>query len=117
MVDTAGADVVYPLAVGNAKSLPQAIINATYGEPLNVGISFYPVQAAHLLLPQRIRGRHPTLVPIAIDQDHHVRICRAIATQRRYLVDKPGALLSKFLLSLEGPAKMSSSGDAPSIKL
>jgi tryptophanyl-tRNA synthetase len=118
IIDTADADVVYPLATAFAKEVTQATIDATYGAPANIGISFYPaVQAAHLLLPQLVDGRHPTLVPIAIDQDPHIRVCRDIANKQRYDVDKPGALLSKFLPSLGGPGKMSSSDDAPSILL
>lgn len=118
IVDTADADVVYPLATAFAKEVTQATVDATYGAPPNIGISFYPaVQAAHLLLPQLVDGRHPTLVPIAVDQDPHIRVCRDIASKRRYNVNKPGALLSKFLPSLGGPGKMSSSDDAPSILL
>lgn len=118
IVDTADADLIYPISVGLAKSVTQATVEATYGVPENIGISFYPaVQASHLLLPQLVEGRHPTLVPIAVDQDPHVRICRDIAAKRRFPVDKPGALLSKFLPSLEGPGKMSSSADAPSLLL
>ncbi len=94
---------------------------AAYGQPKNIGHAFYPaVQAAHLLLPQLVEGRHPTLVPIGVDQDPHVRVCRDIAAKRRYDVDKPGALLSKFLPSLDGPGKMSSSsnsGTTPTIYL
>ncbi|AGB39037.1 tryptophan--tRNA ligase [Natronococcus occultus] len=118
IVDTADADVVYPLATAFAKEVTQSTVDATYGEPENIGLSFYPaVQATHLLLPQLVEGRHPTLVPIAVDQDPHVRVCRDIAAKQRYDVAKPGALLSKFLPSLEGPGKMSSSDDAPSILL
>jgi tryptophanyl-tRNA synthetase len=118
VVDTADADVVYPVAAALSKHLTPATVEATYGEPPNVGLGFYPaVQAAHLLLPQLVDGRHPTLVPIAVDQDPHVRVCRDVAGKARYDVDKPGALLSKFLPSLEGPGKMSSSDDAPSIRL
>lgn len=118
IVDTADADVVYPLATVFARDVTRSTVDATYGKPENVGLSFYPaVQATHLLLPQLVEGRHPTLVPIAVDQDPHIRICRDIAAKRRYDVDKPGALLSKFLPSLEGPGKMSSSDDAPSIRL
>lgn len=118
IVDTADADVVYPLATAFAKEVTQSTVDATYGEPENIGLSFYPaVQATHLLLPQLVEGRHPTLVPIAVDQDPHVRVCRDIAAKQRYGVDKSGALLSKFLPSLEGPGKMSSSDDAPSILL
>jgi len=118
IVDTADADVVYPLATAFAKEVTQPTVDATYGGAENIGLSFYPaVQATHLLLPQLVEGRHPTLVPIAVDQDPHVRVCRDIAAKQRYDVAKPGALLSKFLPSLEGPGKMSSSDDAPSILL
>ncbi|MFC6961604.1 tryptophan--tRNA ligase [Halocatena marina] len=118
VVDTADADVIYPLAVAFAREITQSTVDATYGDPENVGLSFYPaVQATHLLLPQLVRGRHPTLVPIGIDQDPHVRVCRDVAAKQRYDVDKPGALLSKFLPSLGGPGKMSSSDEAPSILL
>lgn len=109
---------MYPLATAFAKEVTQSTVDATYGEPENIGLSFYPaVQATHLLLPQLVEGRHPTLVPIAVDQDPHVRLCRDIAAKHRYDIDKPGALLSKFLPSLEGPGKMSSSDEAPSILL
>jgi tryptophanyl-tRNA synthetase len=118
VVDTADADVVYPVATALAREVTQSTVDATYGAPENVGLSFYPaVQATHLLLPQLVEGRHPTLVPVAVDQDPHVRVCRDVAAKRRYDVDKPGALLSKFLPSLEAPGKMSSSGDAPGILL
>ena len=118
VIDTADADVVYPIAIAFAKTLTQSTIDATYGDPQNVGLSFYPaVQTAHLLLPQLVDGRQPTLVPIAIDQDPHVRVCRDVAGKRRYDVEKPGALLSKFLPRLDGPGKMSSSDDGASILL
>ena len=118
VVDTADADVVYPVAAALAKHLTPATVEATYGEQPNVGLSFYPaIQAAHLLLPQLVDGRHPTLVPIAVDQDPHVRICRDVAGKERYDVEKPGTLLSKFLPGLTGPGKMSTSGDEPSIDL
>ena len=118
VVDTSDADVIYPIATALAKEVTQATVEATYGEPENIGHSFYPaVQAAHLLLPQLVEGRHPTLVPIAVDQDPHIRVCRDIAAKERYDVEKPGALLSKFLPTLDGPGKMSTSGDTPSIQL
>ncbi|PCR91785.1 tryptophan--tRNA ligase [Natrinema ejinorense] len=118
VVDTADADVIYPIAVRLAKHLTPATVEAVYGEQDTVGLQFYPaVQATHLLLPQLVDGRQPTLVPIAVDQDPHVRVCRDIAAKEALPVDKPGALLGRFLPSLEGPGKMSSSGDAPSIEL
>ena len=118
VIDTADADAVYPIAATFAKDLTQSTIEAVYGDPPNAGVSFYPaVQATHLLLPQLIEGRHPTLVPIAVDQDPHVRVTRDVAAKERYPVDKPGALLSKFLPSLTGPGKMSAAGEEPSLDL
>lgn len=117
VVDTADANVVYPLATAFAKDVTHSTLTSVYGEPETIGHGFYPaVQAAHLLLPQLVHGPHPTLVPIAVDQDPHVRVCRDIAAKQRYDVDKPGALLMKFLPGLSGPGKMSSSS-GPSIDL
>ena len=117
VIDTADADVIYPIAVRLAKGLTPATIDAVYGEGPNVGLSFYPaVQATHLLLPQLVAGRQPTLIPIAIDQDPHVRVCRDLAGKEELPVEKPGALLGRFLPSLDGPGKMSSSeraGESP----
>jgi tryptophanyl-tRNA synthetase len=119
VVDTEDADVVYPLAAEFAKELTPAAMEATYGTPPNVGLGFYPaVQATHLLLPQLVHGPHPTLVPIAVDQDPHVRVCRDIAAKQRHDVTKPAALLSKFLPRLGGGGgKMSTSDEAPGILL
>jgi tryptophanyl-tRNA synthetase len=118
VVDTADADVVYPLATALAKDVTPATYEAVYGEAGNVGASFYPaVQAAHLLLPQFVDGPHPTTVPIAVDQDPHVRLARDLAAKERFPVTKPGAVLAKFLPALTGPGKMSSSDGAPRIDL
>ena len=118
VIDTFDADVLYPQAVRTADAITQSTVDATYGDPETIGLSFYPaVQAVHLLLPQLLHGPHPTLVPIAVDQDPHVRVCRDVAAKERFDVEKPGALLGKFLPSLSGPGKMSSSGDDPTIDL
>ncbi|UTF54502.1 tryptophan--tRNA ligase [Natronosalvus rutilus] len=118
VIDTADADVVYPIAVRLSKHLTPATVEAVYGEQDTVGLQFYPaVQATHLLLPQLVSGRQPTLVPIAVDQDPHVRVCRDVAAREALPVEKPGALLGRFLPGLEGPGKMSSSGAAPLIEL
>jgi tryptophanyl-tRNA synthetase len=118
VVDTADADVVYPVASALAADVTPATVRATYGDPANVGAAFYPaVQAAHLLLPQLVAGEHPTLVPVAADQDPHIRVCRDLAAKECYPVTKPAALLSTFLPGLGEPGKMSSSDDAPSVLL
>ncbi len=118
IIDTADADIIYPLSMTFATELTQATIESTYGEPSNIGMSFYPaVQITHLLLPQLVYGSHPSLVPIAIDQDPHLRLSRDVAAKSKYDIKKPSTLLSKFLPNLNGPGKMSSSGSNPSILL
>jgi tryptophanyl-tRNA synthetase len=117
VVDTREADVVYPLATAFAADVTGSTLESVYGDPANIGQAFYPaVQAAHLLLPQLVHGEHETLVPIAVDQDPHVRVSRDVAAKARYPVGKPGALLMQFLPSLAGPGKMSSS-EGVSIRL
>jgi len=117
VVDTKDADVVYPLATAFGKEVTHSTLENVYGTPENVGQAFYPaVQTAHLLLPQLVHGEHETLVPIAVDQDPHVRVSRDVAAKARYPVRKPGALLMQFLPSLGGPGKMSSS-EGVSIRL
>lgn len=119
VTDTADADVIYPWAAKFAKRYTQSTVNATYGDPDNVGLSFYPaVQATHLLLPQLVHGRHRTIVPIAVDQDPHIRLCRDVAAKEDYDVYKPSALLSRFFPQLKGDGgKMSSSDQQPTIYL
>jgi tryptophanyl-tRNA synthetase len=119
VVDTADSDVIYPWAAKFAKRYTQSTVDATYGDPENIGLSFYPaVQATHLLLPQLIHGRHRTMVPIAVDQDPHIRLCRDVAAKEDYDVYKPSAMLSRFFPQLKGEGgKMSSSDDAPTIFL
>ena len=76
----------------------------------NIGWTFYPaVQAAHILLPQFIEGKHRTLVPIGIDQDPFIRLTRDIAEHSTLKFIKPSAIHSKFIPSLKGSVKMSSS--------
>lgn len=118
ILDFDDADVIYPVATRFADDITRATAQAVYGAQQNVGQQFYPaVQAAHLLLPQLIHGSHASVVPVAIDQDPHVRLTRDIAGKTRYDTTKPAALLSKFMPGLTDPYKMSSSGDEPSITL
>ena len=86
----------------------------------NLGWTFYPaVQAAHILLPQFIEGKHRTLVPVGIDQDPFIRLTRDISEHSTLKFIKPSAIHSKFIPSLKGSIKMSSSkgGDSNLIYL
>ena len=65
------------------------------------------MQAAHILFPQFNRGKHLSVVPVGIDQDPFIRLTRDIA--EHFGFEKPAALHAKFIPSLTGGAKMSSS--------
>lgn len=102
--------IIYSLAMLISKYVNYSTVRAVYGTKFkNIGWIFYPaMQAAHLLLPQVLLGKHYTVVPVAIDQDPHTRVCRDIA--ERFELYKPTTIISKFLPTLENPyGKMSSS--------
>ena len=105
---------IYRYAAQVAKRMTYSTAKAAFGlkPENNVGWSFYPaMQAAHILFPQFTRGKHISVVPVGIDQDPFIRLTRDIATHSDFNLDKPAALHAKFIPSLQGGAKMSSSGE------
>lgn len=105
---------IYKYAAQVAKRMTYSTAKAAFGlQPENnIGWSFYPaVQAAHILFPQFQRGKHISVVPVGIDQDPFIRLTRDIAEYPEFNFEKPAALHARFIPSLHGGAKMSSSGD------
>lgn len=103
---------IYKYAARIAKKITYSTAKAAFGlkPENNIGWSFYPaMQAAHILFPQFHRGKHISVVPIGIDQDPFIRLTRDIASNFDF--EKPAALHAKFVPSLSGDTKMSSSGD------
>jgi tryptophanyl-tRNA synthetase len=104
---------IYKYAALLAKKMTYSTAKAAFGltPEKNIGWTFYPaMQAAHILFPQFYREKHKVLVPIGIDQDPFIRLTRDLAENKDINLEKPAALHSKFLPSLYGEAKMSSSG-------
>lgn len=105
---------IYKYASKIAKKITYSTAKSTFGlkSENNIGWSFYPaIQVAHILFPQFIRGPHLSVVPVAIDQDPFIRLTRDIAENKEFNFKKPCALHAKFIPSLHGEAKMSSSGE------
>ena len=101
---------MYNYSAQIAKKITYSTAKAVFGlKPRdNIGWSFYPaMQAAHILFPQFYRGKHRVVVPVGIDQDPFIRITRDIADS--FGLEKPAALHAKFIPSLYGTVKMSSS--------
>ncbi len=106
---------IYKFAAMIAKRITYSTAKAAFGltPEKNIGWTFYPaMQAAHILFPQYHSGeKHISVVPVGIDQDPFIRLTRDIAVHKDLGYEKPAALHSKFIPSLDGGAKMSSSGE------
>jgi tryptophanyl-tRNA synthetase len=103
---------IYKYAAQIAKKITYSTAKAAFGlkPENNIGWSFYPaMQAAHILFPQFYKGKHISVVPVGIDQDPFIRLTRDIAEFKEFDFEKPAALHAKFVPSLQGSAKMSSS--------
>jgi len=105
---------IYKYAAQIAKRITYSTAKAAFGltPEKNIGWSFYPaMQAAHILFPQFHTKKHISVVPVGIDQDPFIRLTRDIATQKDINLEKPAALHARFIPSLQGGSKMSSSGE------
>ncbi|TFG11106.1 MAG: tryptophan--tRNA ligase [Promethearchaeota archaeon] len=98
--------------------LTQNMVNAIYGEkPFGLYLAAL-IQVGDIVLPQVMDGVQPTIVPVGIDQDPHIRLTRDL-TRRYYKEEKegetllreafflPGATYHKLLPGLDGSEKMS----------
>ncbi len=100
---------VYNIAVRAAKRITMSTVKASFGftNDMNIGIHFYPaMQIAHILYPT-VEFGYPVVVPVAIDQDVFIKLTRDVAEKMD--VEKPAALHSRFMKSLDGSTKMSAS--------
>ena len=103
---------IYRNAARIAKRINYSTAKAAFGlkNKNNIGWSFYPaMQAAHILFPQFNEGKHLSVVPIGIDQDPFIRLTRDVAAHKDFDFEKPSAIHAKFIPSLQGDPKMSSS--------
>jgi tryptophanyl-tRNA synthetase len=106
------AKTLYRQALKVAKRLTLSTAKAVFGfkNESNVGqIFFTSVQSVPAFLPSVLKGRNmPCLIPYAIDQDAHFRVCRDILPKLGFY--KPAAIHCRFLPALTGPTgKMSAS--------
>lgn len=93
------------------RHVTQNEVEATYGDADPAKITSVLTQAADILRPQfpENGGPKPTVVPVGIDQDPHIRLTRDIASRyREQEFRKPASIYNKFMRGLQG-GKMSSS--------
>jgi tryptophanyl-tRNA synthetase len=110
-LNTEYASVLYKQAVRVSKYLTFSIIKDAFGfgNDTNVGTIFYTsMQAVPAFLKSVEAGKNvPCLIPLGLDQDVHFRVARNAIDKLGYY--KPAIMHSKFLPSLKGGPKMSSS--------
>lgn len=102
-----------------AKHLTQNEVEATYGSAAPGKITSALTQYADILRPQfpERGGPKPTVVPVGVDQDPHIRLTREVARKFRDLeFVKPSSTYNKFMRGLQG-GKMSSSNPKSYIAL
>ncbi|MFX0187400.1 MAG: tryptophan--tRNA ligase [Candidatus Hodarchaeota archaeon] len=109
--------IVMDVAFKVGRLLTQNMINAIYGEkPFGLYLAAL-IQVGDIVLPQVMDGPQPTVVPVGIDQDPHIRLTRDLS--RRYYKKKqvdgkviqeafflPGATYHKLLPGIDGSEKM-----------
>jgi tryptophanyl-tRNA synthetase len=99
------------LAILFGKGITLATMKAIYGER-HIGLYLSAlIQAGDILLPQleEFGGPKPTVVPVGIDQDPHIRFTRDIASKynKKFGFVSPSSTYHKLLRALDGSAKMS----------
>lgn len=111
------AKTLYKQGLRVAKKLTLSTAKAVFGfkNEDNVGqIFFTSIQSVPAFLPSVLKGKNiPCLIPYAIDQDAHFRVCRDILPKLGYY--KPAAIHCRFLPGLAGMSedgKMSSSEES-----
>ncbi len=83
------------------------MLEAIYGEkPISLYMAVL-VQMGDIMLPQAedFGGPKHVLVPVGLDQDPHIRLCRDLAFKEKLVL--PSATYHKFIKNLKGEAKMS----------
>ena len=98
------------LAVLFGRAVTLATIKAIYGER-NIGLYLSAlVQAGDILMPQLedFDGPKPTVVPVGVDQDAHLRLTRDLASKfrRKFGFISPSSTYHKIMKGLDGSPKM-----------
>jgi len=102
---------VKDLAITFARGVTLATMKAIYGERhLGLYLSSL-IQAGDILLPQlkEFGGPKPTVIPVGVDQDPHLRLARDLASKfnRKYGFISPSSTYHKLIKALDGSPKMS----------
>lgn len=119
LIDTKNSGLLYNYGIQVAKHITASTVKSVFGlkDSDNIGKFFFTsIQSVPAFIVSAITGHNvPCLIPYAIDQDPHFKISRDILPKLGY--DKPASIISKFIPSLKGTGKMSSSDENSGIYL
>lgn len=119
LIDTKNSGLLYNNGIQVAKHITASTVKSVFGlnDSDNIGKFFFTsIQSVPAFIVSAITGHNvPCLIPYAIDQDPHFKISRDILPKLGY--DKPASIISKFIPSLKGTGKMSSSDENSGIYL
>ncbi len=111
IVDSEQAGVLYNQAVRISRHITASTAKAVFGftDSDSIGKYFFTsMQAVPAFLLSALSGKNVRcLIPYAIDQDPHFKVARDVIPKLGY--EKPSSIISKFIPSLKGGGKMSSS--------
>lgn len=111
LIDTEHSGLLYNNAIRIARHITASTAKAVFGftDSDSIGKYFFTsMQAVPAFLMSAIRGENVRcLIPYAIDQDPHFKVARDVIPKLGYY--KPSSIISKFIPSLKGSGKMSSS--------
>ncbi len=111
LVDSEQSGVLYNEAVKVSKHITASTAKAVFGftDSDNIGKYFFTsMQAVPAFIIPALSGKDSRcLIPYAIDQDPHFKVARDVIPKLGY--NKPSSIISKFIPSLKGSGKMSSS--------
>ncbi len=90
-----------------SRLVTQNMLNAIYGEKTFGLYLAALIQVGDIVLPQVKDNPQPTIVPVGIDQDPHLRLTRDLTGRYYKNFFLPGATYHKLLPGLDGSDKMS----------
>lgn len=111
LIDSEQSGLLYPEAMRVSRHITASTAKAVFGftDSDNIGKYFFTSMQAvpAFLIPALTGKKERCLIPHAIDQDPHFKVARDVIPKLGY--NKPSSIISKFIPSLKGSGKMSSS--------
>ena len=98
--------IVKDVAFKVSRLVTQNMLNAIYGEKTFGLYLSALVQVGDIDLPQILDGIQPTIVPVGIDQDPHIRLTRDLTRRYYKKFFLPGATYHYLLAGIDGSEKM-----------